>query len=74
MRQNPKKCIEWKIIECRIFDEIEELSCTKRLGDIFDQNICEFILPKLLVKQIEEEFQKKIAVIDQHYEARKNYL
>ena len=36
LRQNPKKCIEWKIIECRIFDEIEELSCTKRFEDIFD--------------------------------------
>ena len=60
-----------------IYDEIEELPYAKRYQNVFDQQISDFVLTKILKSQIEEEFLNKICPLDtqdEFYEAKKNSL
>ena len=60
-----------------IYDEIEELPYAKRYQNVFDQQISDFVLTKILKSQIEEEFFDKICPLDtqdEFYETKKNSL
>ena len=60
-----------------LFDEIEELSYAKRIQNLFDLEISEFVSSKLLESEIDETIDNKIAALDQNetfFETRKNSL
>ena len=60
-----------------IYDEIEELPYAKRYQNVFDQQISDFVLTKILKSQIEEKFLNKICPLDtqdEFYETKKNSL
>ena len=60
-----------------IFDELEELSYAKRIQNLFDLEISEFVSSKLLESEIDETMDNKIAALDQNetfFETRKNSL
>ena len=60
-----------------IYDEIEELPYAKRYQNVFDQQISDFVLTKILKSQIEEEFLNKICPLDtqdEFYKTKKNSL
>ena len=60
-----------------IYDEIEELSHTKRYQNVFHQNISKFVSTDMGEWQIEKEFLNKLGTLDLHgkyYGVRKNSL
>lgn len=60
-----------------IYDEIEELSHTKRYQNVFHQNISKFVSTDMGEWQIEKEFLNKLGTLDSHdkyYGVRKNSL
>ena len=58
-----------------IYNEIKELSYTKKYENFFDQSISDFVSSEFLERQIEEEYLNKFASLDsqdEYFGAREN--
>ena len=69
-RNNADNCLSQPI-----YDEIEELSYTKKYQNVFDQEISDFVSSEILKRQIEEEYLSKFAKLDpqdEYFDAKNN--